>query len=80
MTYHAEEDHAGAGAAQRLVCGGCDDVAVLEGLRCLLCCHQATAPHMTIGITTSAGSFTAKIWGPGTLQVLGHTDCYLYCH
>ena len=45
--YHAEEDHAGAGAAQGLVRGGRDDVAVLEGLRSLLRCHQATAPRTT---------------------------------
>ena len=44
--HHTEEDHAGAGAAQRLVGGGRDDVAVLEGLRGLLGSHQATA-HST---------------------------------
>lgn len=46
--YHAEKDHAGAGAAQGLVRGGRDDVAVLEGLRGLLRCHQAAAPRTEI--------------------------------
>ena len=41
--HHTEEDHAGAGAPQRLVSGGRDDVAVLKGLRRLLGSHQSTA-------------------------------------
>ncbi len=52
--YHTEEDHAGTRAAQRLVGGGSDDVAVLKGLRRLLCCHQATAPRTLSSPTTPA--------------------------
>ena len=41
--YLAREDHAGTRTSERLVSGGCDNVAVLKGLVSLLRCHQATA-------------------------------------
>ena len=57
--YPAEEDHAGTRSTQRLVCGGGDDVAVHEGLVCLVRRnkatvhgankHQARATHHDIG-------------------------------
>ena len=39
----AEEYHASTGATQRLVCCGGDDVAILEWLVRLLCCHKPAA-------------------------------------
>lgn len=36
------EDHARPRPSQSFVCGGCDDVAVLEGTRDNTCCHQST--------------------------------------
>lgn len=61
--HHTEEDHAGAGAAQGLVGGGGDHVAVLEGLRQLLSRHQATAAQPSSSIIIAYGSDLSKMRG-----------------
>ena len=52
--YLTVKNHAGSGAPQRLVGGGCHDVTVLEWLLSLLSCHQPTAGSTGSSLTTLA--------------------------